>query len=177
MAEYNINPADIAKLSRKLDAVGDKLGRKEVGQAMRDATKFFVAEMKSEIPVGKKWHKTYKGLIVPPGFAKRSIRRFTRRTDEGVALDFGVAPQAFYAINFIDLGPITVKSRRVTRKSGIRANTTKTSRGRVFQSRGIKPYTIRPKHWLLRPFIRNQGKFSRNISKELKKQIDKVTRG
>jgi hypothetical protein len=51
-------------------------------------------------------HKTYKGRIVTPGFAARSIRiKSVRTRDRGVGIALlGVKPEAYYALQFVELG-------------------------------------------------------------------------
>lgn len=175
MASFKIEGAEI--LSRKLDRLGVRLGVKTLRSSMMRSVAPTVREMKARIPVGTRIHKTYKGLVVGPGFARRSISRRTRKTHDGLALWIGVRQQAFYVVNFLDLGPITVRSRRVTRKSGRRTDTTKVSAGRTFAARSIKPYTLRKRPWFLSVYVRNQGAITREMSAEMKAQIAKVLRG
>lgn len=154
MADLKIE--GIAGLSRKLDKLGAKLGAKALKAAVRKSTQPVVREMRSLIPVGSRIHKTYKGLIVGPGFARRSISRRTKKSRGGLSHVIGIGAQAFYAINFLDLGPHAIIKR-----------------GR----RSIKPYTLRRRPWFLSVFVRNQGNIARSLSKSMKTEIDKVTRG
>ena len=154
MADIKID--GVARLSRKLDNLGAKLGAKALKAAVRKSTEPVVREMRALIPVGSRIHKTYKGLYVGPGFARRSISRRTKKSRAGLSHVIGIRAQAFYAINFLDLGPHTVIHRG---------------------KRSIKPYTLRRRPWFLSVFIRNQGRITRDLSKQMKLQIDKVSRG
>lgn len=154
MAELKIE--GIAVLSLKLDKLGANLGAKALKAAVRKSTQPVVLEMRSLIPVGSRIHKTHKGLIVGPGFARRSISRRTKKSRAGLSHVIGIDAQAFYAINYIDL-----KQRETTRRN----------------RRAIKPYTRRRRPWFLSVFVRNQGNIVRSLSKQMKVEIDKVTRG
>lgn len=153
MADIKIE--GVERLSRKLDQLGGKLGANALKAAVRKSTQPVVREMRARIPVGSRIHKTYKGLIVGPGFARRSISRRTKKSRVGLSHVIGIRAQAFYAINFLDLGPHAIISRG---------------------KRSIKPYTLRRRPWFLSVFVRNQGKITRDLSKQMKLQIDKATR-
>lgn len=154
MASFKIE--GVEKLSRKLDRLGVRLGVKTLRSSMMRSVVPTVSEMKSRIPTGTRTHKTYKGLIVGRGFARRSIARRTRKTREGLALWIGVRQQAFYAVNFLDLGPHVISRRG---------------------KKAIKAYTLRKRPWFLSTFIRNQGAITRGLSAAMKAQIAKVVRG
>lgn len=57
--------------------------------------------------------KTYKGRRVAPGFASRSIaiRAFLARTRDFVKVALGVRNEAFYAVQFIELGTSKIPKR------------------------------------------------------------------
>lgn len=72
-----------------------------------------LARAKGTVPVGTRAHKTYKGRIVAPGFASRSLRvkgTVSRDRQKATAL-LGVAPEAFYAVQFIELGTARIPRR------------------------------------------------------------------
>ena len=92
------------ELSSKLVLLGTKLGGKALRQAASAATTPALREMKAAIPVGSTEHKTYKGRLVAPGFAKRSIRRQARLRKGTATVTIGVLPEAFYAVSFADRG-------------------------------------------------------------------------
>jgi HK97 gp10 family phage protein len=94
-------------LAKKLATLSDhkemgKVLKSVVAAAMKDTKK--TAE--SLIPVGIDPHKTYKGRLVAPGFAKRSIRvvsRLDKKRGSAYAV-LGVLAEAFYAVSFVELG-------------------------------------------------------------------------
>lgn len=57
--------------------------------------------------------KTYKGRLVAPGFARRSvaIRTSLARTRDFVKVALGVRREAFYAVQFIELGTSKIPKR------------------------------------------------------------------
>lgn len=96
----------VAQLSRQLDA----LGKLEDGKAIRTAVKagmtpaFKAAQQ--NIPIGTVAHRTYKGRLVAPGFAKRSLRLVTTLSSDKqkATAIIGVLGEAFYAIQFVEMG-------------------------------------------------------------------------
>jgi len=87
------------------------------------ATSPAVKEMKAAIPVGSVEHKTFKGRLVAPGFAKRSIVR-KGSLKKGVAtITIGVKSEAFYAVSFVDQGTKNVKAKPWFKKTFIRNRT------------------------------------------------------
>lgn len=96
----------VAELSKQLDS----LGRLDDGKALRAAVRAgmkpaFKAAQQS-IPVGTVAHRTYKGQLVAPGFAKRSLVIVTTLSKDGqkASAILGVKAEAFYAIQFIEMG-------------------------------------------------------------------------
>jgi HK97 gp10 family phage protein len=96
----------VAELDRLLallpQAVQPKVLRKAVRAGIRPAEK----RAKATVPVGTVAHRTRKGRLVPPGFAKRSIRVVTKadRTGQKVSAALGVRRDAFYAVQFVERG-------------------------------------------------------------------------
>lgn len=98
----------VAALIRKLDA----LGKLEDGKALRAAVRAGIkpAEVKAKalIPenVDKQLHRTYKGRLVAPGFARRSIRSITKldKSKQKASAALGVRKEAFYAVQFVERG-------------------------------------------------------------------------
>lgn len=97
-----------AELTKKLR----ELGRLEDGKALRAggraAGRVVVTKAQGLIPVNKvnKLHRTYKGRLVGPGFAKRSIRYITvlSRDKQKVSVSIGVRKEAHYAVDFVEKG-------------------------------------------------------------------------
>lgn len=96
---------------RELDAKLKELADPKINSAVLRAgavagMRKVLARAKGMVPVGTKAHKTYKGRIVAPGFAARSLRvkgMVSRDRTRAFAL-LGVRPEAFYAVQFIELG-------------------------------------------------------------------------
>ncbi len=103
----------VAELTRKLNELGAKTAGKELRGAVRAAAKIAYDKAKAAIPVGDEPHKTYKGRLVAPGFAQRSLRllaRINRRKGSAEAL-IGVRREAFYALSFVELGTSRMGAR------------------------------------------------------------------
>jgi HK97 gp10 family phage protein len=95
----------VAELNRKLNLLADpkenaKVLRQSAGAAMRVVQK----EARARVPQGSVAHKTYKGRLVAPGFARRSLRVVTSAKDGTATARLGVRAEAFYALQFIELG-------------------------------------------------------------------------
>lgn len=83
--------------------------RSGAGYAMRRVAK----QAKAAAPVGREAHRTYKGRLVAPGFASRSVRVVTKlsRDKQKVSALLGVRREAFYALQFIELGTSRIPAR------------------------------------------------------------------
>lgn len=96
----------VAELTKQLDA----LGKLEDGKALRAAAKAGMMPTykaaQQNIPVGTVAHRTYKGRLVAPGFAKRSLRLVTYLSPDKqkATAVVGVTGEAFYAISFVEIG-------------------------------------------------------------------------
>jgi len=95
------------ELSQKLNTLSDP---KEMGKALRSTVRNAMNDVKKVaaglIPVGIDAHRTYKGRLVTPGFAKRSLKvvsTLDKRRGSASAI-LGVSSEAFYAIQFVELG-------------------------------------------------------------------------
>lgn len=66
------------------------------------------------VPQGSREHKTYKGRWVAPGFAKRSLAKKVSlsRDKTRVIARIGVKAEAFYAVQFLELGTRHIPPRR-----------------------------------------------------------------
>lgn len=102
----SLSLAGVSGLMSKLD----KLGKLEDGKALRSAGRAagrVVAERaRALIPKGDRPHRTYKGRIVGPGFASRNIRYIASlsKDKQKVTVVIGVRAEAFYAVQFVELG-------------------------------------------------------------------------
>jgi hypothetical protein len=87
-----------------------KLSNLDQGRALRAAAGGYGQEVVKNarrfIPRGTEIHTTYKGRVVGPGFASRSIRKRVSlsRDKDRAYVTIGVAPEAFYATQFVELG-------------------------------------------------------------------------
>lgn len=87
-----------------------RIGQLERGKALRRGLKAAMRpaqqRARAAIPVGIDKHRTYLGREVRPGFARRSIRvvvSVSRDKSRAVAV-LGVKSEAFYAVQFVELG-------------------------------------------------------------------------
>lgn len=98
----------VRELSRKLDNLSKKVRGSTLRKAANAAVKPVLEEARNRIPVNKieELHKTYKGRLVAPGFAKRSVAAKVSLSRDGRAVfaRMGVRREAFYAVNFVELG-------------------------------------------------------------------------
>lgn len=84
------------------DALTVQILRAIVKKAIEPAYQQAVAR----IPVDAEQHQSYKGPMLPPGYAKSAVRVITakRSDNQGVDAVLGVRKLAYYAINFVELG-------------------------------------------------------------------------
>jgi HK97 gp10 family phage protein len=96
------------ELARLLKQMPDKMRGQVMRQAVRAASKPVIAKARTLIPVNKidELHKTYKGRVVAPGFAQRSITAVTELGKSKLTswVRIGVKREAFYATQFVELG-------------------------------------------------------------------------
>jgi HK97 gp10 family phage protein len=96
----------LSLLTKQLNA----LASLEEGQALKRAVKAGIKQAliraQQIIPVGHAPHRTYKGLLVAPGFARDSLRTIsTINPAKNIASGIlGVRKQAYYIAQFIELG-------------------------------------------------------------------------
>lgn len=98
----------VRELSRKLDSLARNVRGPVLRKAATAATKPVLDAARGLIPVNKveELHRTYKGRLVAPGFAKRSIAAKVTLSQDGRAVfaSMGVKREAFYAVSFVELG-------------------------------------------------------------------------
>ena len=94
------------ELSRKLQELGSLEGGKILKSGCTLAGTPVVRRARTLIPVGADAHRTYKGRMVAPGFAKRSIAKVAvlGRTRSIAWCMISVRPEAWYAVHFVELG-------------------------------------------------------------------------
>jgi HK97 gp10 family phage protein len=94
-----------ADLDRKLKALSKPLEDKAVRASLRHALQAPLAVARANVPRGSVAHRTYRGRLVAPGFAARSLRIAVGKPRNGsVRARLGVRAEAFYALQFIELG-------------------------------------------------------------------------
>jgi HK97 gp10 family phage protein len=103
----------VAALTRQLDELGKAVKGKALRGAVRTAANVVKKAAQARVPVGTEMHKTYKGRLVAPGFAQRSVRVVTKldRTGEKASAAIGVRREAFYAVQFLELGTSKLPAR------------------------------------------------------------------
>jgi HK97 gp10 family phage protein len=98
----------VRELSAKLDQLSEKVRGSTLRKAANAAVKPVIADAKSRIPINKtdELHKTHKGRSVAPGFAQRSIAAKVSLSHDrrAVFASIGVKREAFYAVNFVEVG-------------------------------------------------------------------------
>lgn len=100
----------------------------------------------SNAPLGTRAHKTHKGRLVAPGFARRSLRRVSKmsRDKQKVTVRIGVRGEAFYAVNFVELG--------------------------------VPGRSIPPKPWLVPAYNSTFREVTRLLSEKIKKNVIKAAK-
>ncbi len=94
-------------LARTLGALSDpKQAGKVMAGGVREAMKDVKQRAAQLIPTGVEAHQVYSGRVVAPGFAKRNILlRVKRRDSEHRVIGrLGVALEAYYAVQYVELG-------------------------------------------------------------------------
>ena len=94
----------LKKLDAKLNQLQAQTAAKALVQSVRLSLTPLVQEARIRIPWSDRAHRTYKGTLVAPGFASRSIKKSAKLVG-GVARGVvGVKREAFYATQFVELG-------------------------------------------------------------------------
>lgn len=96
----------VADLTKQLASLG-KLGD---GKALRACVRAGIGPAFDRavqlIPVGTEPHRTYRGLLVAPGFAETQVRRATTiNSDKNIASAvLTTTKEGYYAVNFVEVG-------------------------------------------------------------------------
>jgi len=95
-----------SELNRQLKNLDPRKQANAIRNAVRAAMKPIEQEAKATVPTGTVPHKTYKGRLVAPGFASRSIVRLANSSPDRAAFFgvVGVRAEAFYAVQFWEWG-------------------------------------------------------------------------
>lgn len=152
----------LKELHKKLLRLGPAAGGKALRGAATFATTPVVRKARARIPIGTKVHKTYRGRYVSPGFASRNVKKKnTLSRDKTTAWSsVGVKAEAFYAVQFVELG------YRAQKVGGKRSHKRGTSRGR----------RIAPQRWLEPSFDSSQQVILDRLKTKLRKSILKAAK-
>lgn len=103
----------VAEASRKLRAAGAAFTVPILRSAVRAGIQPAKKLAQATAPTGSVAHRTYKGRLVAPGFGKRSIRVVTKVNADktGVSAALGVRREAFYMVNFVEIGTAKMPAR------------------------------------------------------------------
>lgn len=144
MAERALQGAK--ELDRQLRELRDGMAVKTIRGALGEAMKPTLALARAAVPEGTRMHRTYKGRLVAPGFARRNtyISTGTKRDGSSASATIGVRDEAFYALQFVEFG---------------------------VPSRGIP---ARP--WLVPAFNATRGVMLSSFTASLRKRIDRIAR-
>lgn len=96
----------VGALARRLDALGKLDNGRALVASVREGIRPAVLAARAAAPVGTVAHYTYKGRLVAPGFTQRSVRAvvFVSKDKQAAFADLGVGAEAFYSLQFIELG-------------------------------------------------------------------------
>ncbi len=156
----------LAMLGKRLEELGGAMGIQTLRHATSAALEKTYRQVKAAAPKGTKPHKTFKGRTVFPGFLARSVKKRSRtfKREGRVQASIGVLKEAFYGIQFLDVGVVVTKRR----KGG--------KGGSAGGGKAIKPYTIPARHWFRRRLYENRKQIEETFAIRLRERIDKVTR-
>lgn len=103
----------VAELTAKLTDLGVKVAAKELRGSVKAALKVVLVKARASIPIGTEPHKTYRGQLVSPGFAARSlaIKTSLNKRTGTVTARLGVSKDAYYALQFVELGTAKMPAR------------------------------------------------------------------
>jgi len=96
----------LKELSKKLDKLSELDRGKVIRSGANAAAALVVRKARENVPTGSIPHKTYKGRLVSPGFLSRSIKKTAKlsRDRQSIFVSIGVKSEAFYGLNFVELG-------------------------------------------------------------------------
>lgn len=103
----------VAQLVVKLRELGAMEDGKIIQGAVRAGMRPALVSARQKIPVGTIAHRTYKGRLVAPGFAKRSLRIvavLSKDKQQATAL-LGPSKEGYYATQFLERGTFKMKAQ------------------------------------------------------------------
>lgn len=103
----------VKELTGKLTEIGAKFAAKELRGTVEDALEEAEHVARARIPVGTEPHKTRRGRLVSGGFALATlhIETFVNKSKGTAVAMLGVAREAFYAVQFVELGTSTQEAQ------------------------------------------------------------------
>lgn len=96
----------VRELSKALAELPPKTQKAALRKATKEAAELVTTAARSNIPQGVDAHYTYKGRLVQKGFASRNIKAVVKVSKDLTTAwaRIGVSREAFYAVNFVELG-------------------------------------------------------------------------
>lgn len=96
----------VKELTGKLTELGAKLAVRELRGTVKAALEEAEHLARARMPQGSEPHKTYRGRLVSPGFALSTlhIEVSTNKRTGAVVATLGVGREAFYIVQFVELG-------------------------------------------------------------------------
>jgi len=103
----------VGDLLQKFESLKTNVARGALRTATRKAAKIVAAEAESRAPQGTELHKTYKGRVVAPGFLSRNVKvkMWYDTARAAVGASIGVAKEAFYGTQFLEIGTSKIPKR------------------------------------------------------------------
>jgi HK97 gp10 family phage protein len=103
----------VKDLTGKLTELGAKFATRELRGVVNVAIGEALHKARTTIPVGTLAHRTYRGRIVSPGYALSTLHvetKIDKKTGSAIAF-LGVGREAFYAVQFLELGTSKMPAR------------------------------------------------------------------
>jgi len=153
---------------RELHEALNALAASQQGKLLRGTTMSAALPIQKKaqerVPVGTRVHKTYKGRIAPPGWAKyRKIGRRSLKVKNGRAVVLtGPKKDAFYVSQWLDIGlKAGVSYQRTTKRKGTVT---------VTRTKGVTEH----KHWLKDSMENVQGQVVERWGAQALKRMEKI---
>lgn len=109
----------VRELTGKITELGAKFAATQLRAVVKTALQEAEHTARTRIPVGDIPHRTYRGRIVSPGYALSTLHietKLDKRAGSAIAL-LGVGREAFYAVQFLELGTAKMAARPWLRPS------------------------------------------------------------
>lgn len=103
MADKDLALRGAAELTRKLAELG-ALDKKAIRSVVRAGITPALVKARATAPVGTRFHKSYKGNVLYPGYLHKHLRVATT-VQKGIATALlGPTKEAFYGTAFVEIG-------------------------------------------------------------------------